>query len=248
MRTETKMDILTARKIKKQLKLRGVDGIVPEVVRCASTDLFTRTDLKDYDRAVVAVKQNGTSGTDGEAVFGKGGVYMTLQLNRNIEVGDAKHYVVLAAMAVKAVLLELGVECRVKLPDEILVKGKKICGLSCEFAVTPERKAVIVGVRLNVRNDVSKAKNTLTTLAMQAVSAKREVLIAMIIKSLLAQEKDYYTKVLESYKAVGAAVGKTVKFGAKSGKAVGIDEDGYLLVETAEGIERLTAEDAEIIE
>lgn len=235
------MDILTARKIKTQLKLRGVDGIVPEVVRCASTDLFTRTDLKDYDRAVVAVKQEG-------AVFGKGGVYMTLQLNRDIELGEAKHYVVFAAMAVRAVLSELGVECRVNLPDKILVKGKKICDLKCEFAATPERKAVIIGIRLNVRNDVAKEKDTVTTLAMQAVSAKREELVAMIIKSLLEQEKEYYTKVLESYKAVEATLGKTVKFGKKSGKAVGIDEDGYLLVETSEGVERLTAEDAEIIE
>lgn len=243
------MDILTARKIKKELKALGVEGITPEVVRCVSTNLYTRANLTDCDRVVAAAKQSGGMGRDGRSfVSEKGGVYMTLQLNRNIEVKDAKQYVILAAMAVRAALKELGVESRVKWPNDILVKGKKICGILCEFAEVSERKSLIIGIGVNIKNDISEVKDVATTLAMQAVSVSRERLIAMIIKNLLEQEKEYYTKVLESYKAVSATLGKTVKFGGKSGKAVGIDEEGYLLVETQDGVERVTAGDVDVIE
>lgn len=243
------MDILTARKIKRELKALGVEGITAEAVSCASTDLYTRTNLADYDRVVVAAKQTGDAEDCGKRIeFRKGGVYMTLQLNRNIELKDANRYVILSTMAVRATLRELGVDSRLKLPSEITVKGKKIGEVRCEFAVNGERKAVIIGVRLNLKNDITELKDRETTLAMQAVTVSRERLAAMIVKNITEQEKEYYTKVLESYKAVSATLGKTVKFGGKSGVAVGIDEEGYLLVETADGVEKVTAGEVDIIE
>ncbi len=234
-------------KIKNQLKKENVD-IKLEVVNCPSTNLYVRSTLSSCDRVVVAEYQTDGMGKDGRHFISKkGGVYMTLQLNRTLDPKDATKYVILTGMAVEKVLAGYEVKSELKWPNDVLVRNKKICGILCEYACTPKTNALILGIGLNIENDITEIKDIATTLRMQAVSAKREEVVAKIIKEIFLLEKEYYEKVLESYKKISATVGKKIRVKDKVGIAIGLSEEGFLLADFDGKRETITADDVEII-
>lgn len=234
-------------RIKRQLKKEGVD-IRVEVLNCPSTNLYARSTLTPYDRVVVAEKQSAGMGKDGRKfISDKGGVYMTLQLNRRLDPKDATKYVILSGMAVEKVLSGYEVKSELKWPNDVLVRKKKICGILCEYACTPTVNALILGIGINVENDISEIKDISTTLRMQAVSATREEIIAKVVKQIIVLETEYYEKVLESYKKISATIGKKIRVKDKIGVAVGLSEEGFLLADFNGVRETITADDVEII-
>lgn len=58
----------------------------------------------------------------------------------------------LAAVSVVSVLNEYGVEAKIKWPNDVLVDGKKICGILVETVLTKDTVSVILGIGLNVNN------------------------------------------------------------------------------------------------
>ncbi len=60
----------------------------------------------------------------------------------------------LAALIAETLTQSCGIECRVKWPNDVLVGGKKVCGILCETQMSPTQvEAVIAGIGLNVLQD-----------------------------------------------------------------------------------------------
>lgn len=133
------------------------------------------------------------------------------------------------SIAVAEVLDELGVSPKLKWPNDVLVEGKKVCGILVESL---EKKAV-VGIGLNVESAPLIDSTCLSDLIEGTV--QKEDLMKDIIRRFYGQDS-----VLEAYKRYCSTIGKRVKISTASGEIVGaavdIDGRGRLVLEGGEKV------------
>ncbi len=115
-------------------------------------DLATQGD----DFIVIALRQTAGRGQRGRAFFsGVGGLYMSVSwrppksvLARTPELTHT------TGLCVRAAIHELtGVWCEVKLPNDLKIKGKKVCGILTE-ARTGTSDVVVFGIGVNIENEI----------------------------------------------------------------------------------------------
>lgn len=129
-----------------------------------------------------------------------------------------------ASVAVAKTLESLDIEPRLKWPNDVLVEGKKICGILTE--VYEDRG--IVGIGLNVEVAPIEDSVCITDLA------ENEVSIDGLLKEIIS---NFYgiDEVLETYRDYCSTIGKRVKVktvsGEKEGVVEGIDESGRIVLE-----------------
>ncbi len=158
-----------------------------------------------------------------------------------------------AGVAVARALSSLGIEgVRLKWPNDLLHAGRKLGGILIELqgeAAGP--CAAVIGIGLNirlrtgVRDAIAQPVTDLASISQQAPSRKR--LLAATL-SELGQVLDQFAAqgfapLREEWIARHAHQGKPVTLSAGDGRAavgtaVGVAEDGALLLETARGLER----------
>lgn len=124
-------------------------------------------------------------------------------------------------------LESLDIEPRLKWPNDVLVEGKKICGILTE--VYEDRG--IVGIGLNVEVAPIEDSVCITDLA------ENEVSIDGLLKEIISNFYDI-DEVLETYRDYCSTIGKRVKVktvsGEKEGVVEGIDESGRIVLENGE--------------
>ncbi len=206
-----------------------------EVRRCYLTDVYAMQTTSTSDRVVVAPKREGAR---------KGGLHFTMQLNRAVDAKQASQYVVLTAMAIQQTLMDYEIRSKVKWPSTVTVMHKSIAELSVVYKAAAKRSAIFVTVSVGISE---APEDDATTFARQAVMVSREEVLAKIISNFAAVEKEYYVNVAESYRKIGQAVGKTIVADGRQGQAIGLSQDGYLLVDFDGTIEEVTTEDVEIV-
>lgn len=170
---------------------------------------------------------------------------------------------VLAALAVKELLYEyFRIPVAFKWPNDVLAEGKKIAGILPESIVTAagERKVVTgIGVNLFEKEEDFGAIAGIATSARICctnsklmdgfMSDKRAFLqdAAVRLTELLSRAADLERAgedLLPDYRASLATLGRRVSFSGadgalRTGVAADVDEDGALLVATAEGLLRV---------
>jgi len=150
------------------------------------------------------------------------------------------------AEAIRAALAELGLNPRVKWPNDVLVEGKKISGVLAE--ANKDLSAVVVGFGINVNQPLEELPTSTATslLVSGASSLDRDQLLAQTIThfkklylELAAAGGDASLSGLRSKILVASAtVGELVEVsfpdgGSAIGEAIDIDEQGRLKVETS---------------
>ncbi len=132
-----------------------------------------------------------------------------------------------------------------KWPNDVLLAGRKVAGILPEALWQGEQlEAVIVGIGLNVRVDFSD-----TPLADRAISIEtitgRPVDRAVLLDRLLRRIDHWSMHVGESLlleawrsrlETLGQRVTASGAGGAISGQALGVDEDGALLLQSDDGV------------
>ncbi|HYQ83045.1 MAG TPA: biotin--[acetyl-CoA-carboxylase] ligase, partial [Rubrobacter sp.] len=91
----------------------------------------------------------------------KGGLWMSLVLRPRFAASLASRITQTAAVGVAKALWEVGVEVRIKWPNDLLAGGKKVCGILAESAAGSARETVeerrldhvILGVGMNANLD-----------------------------------------------------------------------------------------------
>lgn len=69
----------------------------------------------------------------------------------DIEAGKAFYLNIIAALAVRKTLSDLGVEAKIKWPNDILVDSKKICGILVENVISGSKiNSAVIGIGLNI--------------------------------------------------------------------------------------------------
>lgn len=137
-----------------------------------------------------------------------------------------------------------------KWPNDVLLGGKKLCGILVEVPSHGERR-VVVGVGLNVNNSLRQAPADLRARATSLIDEAgrpfelRDVLQCML--SRLLERWDMFfgreTSLQREWSLVCSLTGTPVDVetskGVRSGLCLGIDRDGALLLKTPNGTERI---------
>jgi BirA family biotin operon repressor/biotin-[acetyl-CoA-carboxylase] ligase len=110
----------------------------------------------------VAIAETQTAGRgrlDRTWVSPKGGLYFSVILRPRLKPAEAVRLVFVAGLAVAEALSEKhGLKAETKWPNDVLVNGRKVCGILSEMNATGEKvNFVILGVGVNANFDVKKA-------------------------------------------------------------------------------------------
>ncbi|WP_364517895.1 biotin--[acetyl-CoA-carboxylase] ligase [Nocardioides sp. LML1-1-1.1] len=155
-------------------------------------------------------------------------------------------------------LTALGHDARVKWPNDVLLDGdKKVAGILVERVDTPEGPAAIIGVGINVTMTAEELPvETATSLAISAPGAPDRTQVLLEVVAAIREGYDLWqaggdlgtARLATSYRSHCATLGREVRVelpggGALTGRAVDVDPDGRLVVETADGTERVGAGD-----
>ena len=134
-----------------------------------STNDYIKRYLSGVEDVVVCAKrQTSGRGTKGRSFLSEeGGVYLSaLTYYDNLPACEAFKIMTHAAVAVCRTAKEFGVEPEIKWPNDVLVNGKKLCGILIENILTGGCiKASVVGIGLNVVNELSNLKGIAVSLS-----------------------------------------------------------------------------------
>lgn len=173
------------------------------------------------------------------------GIWMTLLLKPEFPPSQASMLTLVAAMAVADGVREVtGLEAGIKWPNDIVVNGKKICGILTEMSAEPDyinHVVIGIGINVNIKAFPKELQATATSLCLEmGESVKRAGIIAAVWRAF----ENYYEQFLETadllplktaYEAHLLNMGREVCVLAPKGEwkgiARGIDERGRLLVE-----------------
>ena len=174
-----------------------------------------------------------------------------------------------AAVAVAdAIVEECGITPTIKWPNDVLVQGKKVCGILSEMHTsqtsTDTLKAVVVGigVNLNARLDAfpeELREKASSLLLITGQPVERGAFAASLLTHL---EQSYLVWLQEGFSVLrsvweryaGGLIGKQITVAAPegtiSGTVLGLDTDGALLVreQSTDAPRRLVAGDVTVID
>lgn len=192
---------------------------------------------------VVADRQTAGRGRLGRSWTSPSGVgiWMSLILKPNIMPQKASQITLVAGLSMCEAIAEVtGLDTKIKWPNDIVVNGKKICGILTEMSAEMDRiNYIVVGIGVNVNNKFFPEE--LPYASSLAIEGNKEYTRKEIIQRFLAYfEEDYavYKKdeslrhLLERYSQNCITLNNKVKI-IEQGKeriafAKGITEDGAL--------------------
>jgi len=122
-----------------------------------STNEFLKRNYKSFHdgAVVVAIKQSAGKGRMGRNWYSpEGGLWYSVLFKPKIHI-NLHVYTKIFSIAIVEVLRKLKVKAYIKWPNDIYYDGKKICGILSEAVSVNDRVvAIVVGVGLNVNNDI----------------------------------------------------------------------------------------------
>jgi BirA family biotin operon repressor/biotin-[acetyl-CoA-carboxylase] ligase len=164
------------------------------------------------------------------------------------------------AVAVAKALRSFGLQAAIKWPNDVLVCGKKTCGIlseSCEDA--SGRPFAVIGVGINVNlvdgQFSPDVRDQATSMLIESGETWSLPHVAGQVIEAIGLELDRVeagarSEVLDEWRQMSAVLGRDVvvsgQAGQISGRARDIAEDGALLLETASGTTRVYAGDVSL--
>jgi len=253
-RLESSGDILSAEGITRFLRTKGL--FIVEVRKSVTS---TNTVLRDIaekgapeGHVIAADEQTAGKGRMGRAFHSPAGhgAYFSLLLRPETSAGDASLITSAAAVAAARAIEEItGANVGIKWVNDLLVSGKKVCGILTEATFGIESgviESVILGIGINVTRPENGFPGTLDEYAASIYSetAARESVRCRIIAAALDNFHEYYTdlpgrRFLEEYRSRSVILGTDVCVltgnEEKKARALEINDDCGLLVRYEDG-------------
>ena len=247
-------DLMTEAEIK---SLMHTDWVAKEVLYF---DTIDSTNTKAQELAekgypsgtlVVADKQESGKGRRGRSWVSPSGtgIFMTLMIKPDINPNNASMLTLVAALAVaKAITSVTGEEAMIKWPNDIVVNGKKVCGILTEMnAQFDYINHIVVGIGINVHNESFPEEISQMASSLMIEAGGKRFHRAQIIAETMSYFEQYYDKFLKTqdlsalvreYDELLVNMNKAVRVldpkEPFDGKAMGITPKGELIVDTWE--------------
>ncbi|MFH1837742.1 MAG: biotin--[acetyl-CoA-carboxylase] ligase [Candidatus Omnitrophota bacterium] len=220
-------------------------------------DTLSSTNDKAYELAedgegegtiIIAETQTNGKGRRGRKwVSPKGdGLYFSIILRPDTEVSEVAAITLVAAISTaRAIKNFADLETKIKWPNDLLLNGRKICGILTEIKAEPDKiDFLVLGIGLNVNTTEDKLPPEGTSLREEG---KKRIDRNMMLRALLEEfEKNYFlfqaqgfAPLIEECKNRSSVLGRPVKIEQHNkiicGEAIDIDETGALLVREVSG-------------
>ena len=190
------------------------------------------------------------------------GIWFSVILRPHILPQEAPKCTLLAAVAVAMAMKRFGLKAEIKWPNDILHEGKKLTGILTEMSAELDRVNYIVigtGVNVNMEEEEfpEELRDKATSLSiMKGERLPRVAFFQAVLEALdelcTVLEEDGFAPIVARWREYAVTLGQDVHVigatgrGSFDGRAVDIDEEGALLVETADGVRRVLAGDVSI--
>ena len=200
---------------------------------------------------VVADKQESGKGRRGRSWVSPSGtgIFMTLMIKPDINPNNASMLTLVAALAVaKAITSVTGEEAMIKWPTDLVVNGKKVCGILTEMnAQFDYINHIVVGIGINVHNESFPEEISQMASSLMIEAGGKRFHRAQIIAETMSYFEQYYDTFLKTqdlsalvreYDELLVNRNKSVRVldpkEPFDGKAMGITPKGELIVDTWE--------------
>lgn len=201
---------------------------------------------------VIAEEQTGGRGRFGRQWFsppGKG-IWMSVLLRPDLPLQHTPQLTLLTGVAVcRAVRACSGADAGIKWPNDVLIEGRKVCGILLESTVEDhEVRYCIAGIGVDVNFDPEDYPEDLTTIATSlkmetGQSVDRTKLTAAILTELeqlyFLYQKEGFGVISALWEALSVSMNREITVtnphGVIEGKAIGLDPSGALVVEKRDG-------------
>jgi BirA family biotin operon repressor/biotin-[acetyl-CoA-carboxylase] ligase len=213
-----------------------------------------------HGSVVIAEEQSAGRGRTGRAWHSEksSGIYMSILLRPQLTPVQAPALTLAAGLAVRdAVAAQCGVEPDLRWPNDLILNGKKLCGILTEMYAEPDRiRYVVVGVGLNVNHTKMPAEIAGIASSLRIETGKVQSRLELTAR-LLRQFETYYNQLLSEgaapivarFSAVSSyARGRRIR--VTTGRetftctTAGLDPSGLLRVKRDDGrVETLLAAD-----
>lgn len=247
-------DLLTEEEISPTLKTRYIGRKIYHYKQVDSTN-------KEAKKLAIDGAAEGSIVISEEQTAGKGrlgrtwaspyglGIWMSLILRPQITPVEVSKITLIAALAVSKTIQKVtGLKAEIKWPNDILINKKKVCGILTEMSAEMDKiNYIILGIGLNVNTEEFPEEIAHKATSLK-IEGKKSYDRKELTQELLFEIENYYRlftkqetvdKLLEEYKACCVTLNKEVKIIRNGieyiGKAVGLTENGELLVEKEDG-------------
>jgi len=211
---------------------------------------------------VVAHEQTAGRGRRGrEWVSEPGNLFCSLLLKLDVSVADAAQLSFVASLAVRDTLADILSNddiVRCKWPNDILIQGRKVCGILLESAgvSAAQPEYVIIGIGINLKTFPDETMYETTCLAKESGRDHTlEEVMAILAPNMthwisIWQQKGFTgIRTVWLKKAAGLKKDMTVRLNNQqiSGQFVDLDPTGGLILSTEDGMKTITAGDVFIL-
>jgi len=212
---------------------------------------------------VLADEQTGGKGRHGRkwASPPKSGIYLSCILRPDIAPNEIAGITLLAAVAVaKSIRGLTGLDALIKWPNDILVDGKKVCGILTEMKAEQDRvDFVVLGIGININTKIKHLPNNATSIREEMDKKDGPSRVEFTKRILESLEEEYvlmkkkgFGPVIDEWKEFSSMLGSRVRIVLPNRKIEGIahdiDRDGALVVRFDSGVlEKVLSGDVEMV-
>ncbi len=253
-RIEQAPDVLTPSLLKPLLEGTAFGKRIHHYFKVDSTNaaaLRLAHDGEPHGALIVAEEQSAGRGQAGRGWHSEksSGIYFTVLLRPEISPMDAPLITLMTGLAVhQAVAEQTGLAPDIRWPNDVLLDGKKICGILTEMHAEPGRvHFVVVGVGINVNNTSLPKELERPATSLRLAGGRAVSRIELLAKLLRYLDRDYNRFVKEGAAALlrrfaevsSYAAGRRVRIanGRESftGMTAGLEPNGMLRVARDDG-------------
>ena len=212
---------------------------------------------------IIAEKQTGGKGRSGRKwISPKGGIWLSLILYPKFDISITTLFPIASSLALsKSIEQVFKISPELKWPNDLTIKGKKIAGMLVDVSLESNKiEKLVLGVGINFDVDVKsiekKLKNTSNFYGVASLGDyKKDVKAPYFVQVFFIElEKIYESlnkkdikKIISEWTKRSSTIGKEVEIetvnGKIKGKAMKIDDDGSLVVNSNNKITKIIAGD-----
>ncbi len=237
--------------------------IIYEYIISSTNSLSKELACNGYPEGTVVIAEAQTAGRGRlgrawESPSGKG-IWMSFILRPDIMASEAPFITIITALScAKALERVIGISPGIKWPNDIIYNKLKVCGILTELGLDSKMSKInfiVLGIGINVNIDVSDFPDELKD---KAVSLKnivgkkvnREAVIIEILNIFYdlysaavksSFNNDFRKELIGEYTKYSITIGQAIKVmgadGEKEREAVGITNEGELIVINSHGVE-----------
>jgi len=251
------MTTILPQKVKNELQTKVVGRTVHFFRQLTSTNEIAKAlALRGAKEGTVIVAETQTQGrgrVGREWASPSGGLWFSIIMRPKVSPKNAPQLTLTVSVAVAKIIEKLfNLETKIKWPNDVLIKDKKVCGILTETSTTGKAlNFAIVGVGINAnfnRQDLPANLRSSSTTLKEEMNG--EIDCQALLRSLLEETEHHYNlftqgrfhAILAEWKRLSKFLGsyvEVISFGEKvEGWATDIDEDGALIIKLRDNTTR----------